>query len=736
MSEMSRLLLSAFLLAFAKCCCVDNCNGHGSCNAHCQCICHKGYIGGDCSQLICPYGRAWVDQAVEIDVAHKQAECSNMGHCDRGTGMCTCFEGFDGAACDRIMCNTDCNGHGRCVSMAEYAKMKDPGREATFISCLFEARQPGPYLFYADITPTNVYTYEDVWDAHMMHGCVCDRGYHGPDCLLRDCPRGDDPLTGTIQDKNGVQFDEKQEIMCKATKGSFTLSFRKMTTEPINFDDRVEVMTAKINALESTNGVVISYSGITTTACTSLGNIITISFPQDFGDLPLLVPDGRKLEHGTFPIELPRLEITEVRKGDKENAFCSNRGVCDTSTGICTCSDNFDTSDGKGRKGTAAHNRGDCGHATGSITACPGEVSCSAHGVCLGPPTYQCQCSSGWIGGDCSEKACPTHTSFFDEPIENGIAHSATECSSVGTCDRTKGECECPDLFTDGQTNLNPNVEIRAKCAEIKCPGSPACSGHGKCMTIQQLALYTEFNGDATEFTYGAVPRKRETWDNQKMMGCLCDAGYEGYDCSLFSCPKGDDPRLTSGAFERSAITCTGSSGGLSVRFRQRITPSLSYLTTEAELKAALEALSSIGTVHVEFSKKTAEVKAAEAAGKVGDDLKEVVKEHDKFCTVDGSNTAIITFLSELGDLPAVTVVEDGVDKASVDSDGRGLSAKGSKQNAECSGRGLCAYSVGVCKCFEGFGSSDGNGGEGERNDCGFIETQYTGSATELHNTS
>merc|ERR1719161_1091312 len=98
------MLLVVLVWSSVYACCVENCNGHGVCNTHCQCVCHKGYIGGDCSQLICPYGRAWVDQAVAIDVAHKQAECSNMGTCDRSTGMCTCFEGFDGAACDRIMC--------------------------------------------------------------------------------------------------------------------------------------------------------------------------------------------------------------------------------------------------------------------------------------------------------------------------------------------------------------------------------------------------------------------------------------------------------------------------------------------------------------------------------------------------------------------------------------------------------------------------------------------------------
>ena len=100
--------------------------------------------------------------------------------------------------------------------------MKDPGREAKSIKCIFETKYQGPgttnpYLHYAGITPTFVYTYDDVWDADMVYGCACDRGYSGPDCMSRDCPRGDDPLTGTIEDDNGVQFDEKQEVLCKAT---------------------------------------------------------------------------------------------------------------------------------------------------------------------------------------------------------------------------------------------------------------------------------------------------------------------------------------------------------------------------------------------------------------------------------------------------------------------------------------------------------------------------------------
>ena len=31
-------------------------------------------------------------------------------------------------------------------------------------------------------------------------------------------------------------------------------------------------------------------------------------------------------------------------------------------------------------------------------------------------------------------------------------------------------------------------------------------------------------------------------WDANKIQGCLCDIGYEGFDCSRRACPKGRDP--------------------------------------------------------------------------------------------------------------------------------------------------------------------------------------------------
>ena len=70
----------------------------------------------------CPRGKAWADISTATDTAHAEGtECSNRGICDRSTGKCTCQVGFEGLACERMKCPTGCSGHGRCISMNEYA---------------------------------------------------------------------------------------------------------------------------------------------------------------------------------------------------------------------------------------------------------------------------------------------------------------------------------------------------------------------------------------------------------------------------------------------------------------------------------------------------------------------------------------------------------------------------------------------------------------------------------------
>ena len=44
---------------------------------------------------------AWADKPYETDKAHQKTECSNAGYCDREKGVCVCYPGFSGNACQR-----------------------------------------------------------------------------------------------------------------------------------------------------------------------------------------------------------------------------------------------------------------------------------------------------------------------------------------------------------------------------------------------------------------------------------------------------------------------------------------------------------------------------------------------------------------------------------------------------------------------------------------------------------
>lgn len=216
-----------------------------------------------------------------------------------------------------------------------------------------------------------VYTYGTVWDAHQMHGCLCDPGFSGYACQLRSCPTGDDPLTeptwpslpdchgasasitgtyvadaacegNTLQDNCVAQLyadatttptryccwkddarcrarfmgddaglgetaqrtllkesvlenyvndlDEIQIFRCIATAGVVTLIFRGETTARIPVSASQAEFKAALEALPTINGVEVSFSETTlsNTLCTksSIKNIVTVTFKQDFGDLP------------------------------------------------------------------------------------------------------------------------------------------------------------------------------------------------------------------------------------------------------------------------------------------------------------------------------------------------------------------------------------------------------------------------------------------------------------------
>lgn len=215
---MKAIAFSAFI-AIANAACPNGCTGHGVCGESTQCECYRNWFGADCSNRICSFGLAFVDTPIgdldgdgqvspsrsfdprdnnyvvgkenviggrselfsanygyarakktdEWNEAHFYRECSNKGICDRTTGLCNCFPGYEGEGCVRTSCPNDCSGRGKC-------------------------------RLIADSQPTY-----SAWDREKGSYCVCDAGYTGPDCSLRSCPKGADPVQNALVNTDSVQ---------------------------------------------------------------------------------------------------------------------------------------------------------------------------------------------------------------------------------------------------------------------------------------------------------------------------------------------------------------------------------------------------------------------------------------------------------------------------------------------------------------------------------------------------
>lgn len=146
------------------------------------------------------------------------------------------------------------------------------------------------------------------------------------------------------------------------------------------------------------------------------------------------------------------------------------------------------------------------------------ENDCNFQGYCS--INDKCICYKGrdgypqFQGPSCLEKTCARGISWIGPIAGANNAHPLVECSNKGWCDRKFGICMCEPNFAG------------IACERSVCLND--CFGNGECITQQQLAVE---NGRSYE-----VP-----WDATKQVGCVCDIGFRGSDCSMVECPTGPD---------------------------------------------------------------------------------------------------------------------------------------------------------------------------------------------------
>lgn len=175
-------IFSAITIGTAMAACPNRCNGHGTCGSADACKCQPRWSGPDCSLRKCPYGVSWTTQ---------------------GSGS-TPFANMGG-----IRPYAECSSKGQCdTSTGECSCF--PGYEG--VGC---RRQQCPNLcsgngrcvpnskVNSSYTSSGQASFvSETWDANKTRVCDCFRGWEGSDCSSRVCPKGDDPVTDCSSGNN------------------------------------------------------------------------------------------------------------------------------------------------------------------------------------------------------------------------------------------------------------------------------------------------------------------------------------------------------------------------------------------------------------------------------------------------------------------------------------------------------------------------------------------------------
>jgi hypothetical protein len=310
-----------------------------------------------------PWGTTEQYPNADANEGHFYMECSNKGICDRKSGECECFDGYEGTACVRASCPNDCSGHGTCETIKELAELKgydtnagdvatttpvgatesvatctDPNGGSTCPAmtqaaanaasksletlCTSAVDSSGNTCVFSykvahhnfDLAIEESYSY-DLWDQDKTMGCKCDPVYYGADCSLKKCKYGVDPLfydsnDGRIYQTSIVNIGNKDRA--GAIGGTFNIVFydvfgEKYTTKAIDATAKTTSSLKVQEALEALpNGVIarthndVTFeAGAGDTASQGKTSAVQVSMQKEKGAIAKSGTIGAGLEGGT-----------------------------------------------------------------------------------------------------------------------------------------------------------------------------------------------------------------------------------------------------------------------------------------------------------------------------------------------------------------------------------------------------------------------------------------------------
>jgi hypothetical protein len=226
-------------------------------------------------------------------------------------------------------------------------------------------------------------------------------------------------------------------------------------------------------------------------------------------------------------------------------------------------------------------------------------------------------------------------------------------------------------------------------------------------------------------------------WDADMVRGCACDFGWEGYDCSLRTCEKGDDPLTAGQQDEVQYLNCTcpydECTGHMVLSFYGQHSPRINATAVLGRSDESTASLASGLAVGESVEAKLEAIRPLDGVAVTADNSS-VTGWHGRspLCAPASQGGALtrIRFDEHGGDVPALGIVSSvlGRDNStgatasasiSLFRDGQLGSVRGTTERDTCSDRGVCNHLTGDCLCFANYFASDGDGGSGFRPDCG-----------------